>query len=158
MKLPIAFIALMVSVSALQSQSIKKLSIAQLDNYIQHCDHPLIVNFWATYCEPCVAEIPYFSQEVSKHKKIELLLVSLDLPDYYPVKIESFAKKKNFPQNIVWLNETDADYFCPKIDKNWSGAIPASYFVNNKTKYKKFYESKLSPTELSTDCKELIRE
>jgi thiol-disulfide isomerase/thioredoxin len=158
MKILFAVFSLMILMVDLPAQGIKKLSIVQLVNYIQHCDHPLIVNFWATYCVPCVAEIPYFQQEVSKNKNLELLLVSLDLPDYYPLKIERFAKKKNFPENIVWLNETDADYFCPKIDKNWSGAIPASYFINNKTKYKKFFESKLSPAELSTNLRDLIRE
>jgi thiol-disulfide isomerase/thioredoxin len=52
-------------------------------------DHPLIVNFWATFCVPCNKEIPYFQSTVARYKDqgVELILVSLDLPDYYPTKI-----------------------------------------------------------------------
>jgi len=140
------------------AQSIKKVSITDLENYITKSDHPILVNFWATYCEPCVAEIPNFQNEVKKYKNIELLLVSLDLPDYYPSKIASFARWKNFTASIFWLNETNADYFCPKIDKSWSGGIPSSLFVNNKTGYKKFFESQLTIAQLQENCRALVKD
>jgi hypothetical protein len=79
---------------------------------------------------------------------VELLLVSLDLPDYYPAKIESFATKQKFTAPIMWLNENNADVFCPVIDKKWSGAIPASLFVNNATGYRKFIEAQVTEPKL----------
>ncbi len=86
----------------------------------------------------------------------KLLLVSLDLAAFYPNRIEAFAKKNNFNSQIVWLNETNADYFCPKIDKSWSGAIPATFIINSKTGYKKFVEEQMKPEEFETELKKAI--
>jgi thiol-disulfide isomerase/thioredoxin len=158
MKFLLLLLGLMVPAKNQIAKVIRKVSISELETYIKKSDHPLLVDFWATYCEPCVAEIPYFQDDVKKYKKVELLLVSLDLPDYYPQKIASFANKKNFTSAIFWLNETNADYFCPQIDKSWSGAIPASLFVNNKTGYSKFFERQLTSTEVRENCRALVKE
>src|SRR5574343_479958 len=102
---------------------------------------PLVVNFWASWCKPCIQEIPWFEKSVAalKEKKVKLVLVSLDFPEDYPKVIQEFAKKNGYQSKIVWLDETDADYFCPKIDISWQGAIPATVLVNNKKKFRKFY-------------------
>jgi thiol-disulfide isomerase/thioredoxin len=156
MKTLFLFLVLFQLGTALAAQDIKKMSALQLDEYIRNSDHPLLVNFWATYCKPCVAEIPYFQEEVKKYKDLELLLVSLDLPDYYPARIASFAKRMNFTASIIWLNETNADYFCPLIDKSWSGGIPSSLLVNNKKAYKKFFERQLTQAQVRENCKTLV--
>jgi thiol-disulfide isomerase/thioredoxin len=143
-----ACIFLFASATNIYCQEIKKMKITELETYIRQSDHPLIINFWATFCVPCVKEIPAFQSAIEKNKDVELLLVSLDLPSYYPQKISSFAKEKNFNASIAWLNETNADYFCPKIDKKWSGAIPSSLFVNNKTKFRLFFEREMTGKEV----------
>ena len=128
-------------------QDIKKIKITDLEKTIQESKAPLILNFWATFCIPCIEEIPYF-EELSKKYNVELLLVSLDLQDFYPDKIKKFVVKNKFTAPIAWLDEYDADYFCPKVDTSWSGAIPASLFINNKTGYRKFIEEQLSKEKL----------
>jgi len=141
----------------LRAQEVRKMKVTELENYIQHCDHPLIVNFWATYCVPCNKEIPYFQRTVAKYKdkEVELLLVSLDLPDYYPARISAFAKRSNYNVPIIWLDETNADYFCPKIDPQWSGGIPSSLFINNKTHYRQFFDRQLTDLQVEKVVKEL---
>ena len=86
-----------------------------------------------------------------------MLLVSLDLPDYYPGKIKAFAKKNNYATNLAWLSETNADIFCPMIDKKWSGAIPATIIVNNKTGYRKFVEDEMKATEFEAIVKAALK-
>ncbi|MBS1933883.1 MAG: TlpA family protein disulfide reductase [Bacteroidetes bacterium] len=141
-----------------QAQEIKKMKIDELANYIAQSDHPLIVNFWATFCGPCIREIPYFQviTEKYKEKNVELILVSLDLPSYYPSKISSFAKEKNIVSTIVWLDETNADYFCPKIDKKWSGGIPSTLFINNKKNYRQFFERQLTDLQVEQSIKNML--
>ncbi|MDP9230245.1 MAG: TlpA family protein disulfide reductase, partial [Bacteroidota bacterium] len=119
---------------------------------------PVIVNFWATFCIPCLEEIPYFQKMVKQYEKqgVKLLLVSLDLEDYYPEKIQKFAGKQKIIAPIAWLNETNADYFCPKVDSSWSGAIPASLFINNKTGYRKFFEEQLSKEQLEKEIRRMV--
>jgi thiol-disulfide isomerase/thioredoxin len=139
-------------------QTLKKMKIVELEDYIRHSNHPLLVSFWATYCVPCLEEIPLFSDITDKYKRegMELLLVSLDMPKNYPEKILKFAIEKKFPKGIAWLQETDADYFCPKIDEQWSGAIPASLFVNNKIHFRKFFEQAISEKELEKAVGEML--
>ena len=142
------------------AQEIKKIKVDELKSYIEKSDHPLIVNFWATYCTPCIHEIPYFQTESEKYKTegVELILVSLDLPDFYPTKISSFVKKEKFTASVMWLNESNADYFCPKIDKNWTGGIPSTLFINNKTHYYKFFERQLTEPQVEENIKTLLKQ
>ena len=83
-------------------------------------------------------------------------MVSLDLPSYYPSKILSFVKKRHFDTDIVWLDESNADYFCPKVDKSWSGSIPSTLIVNTKTGYKKFFEEEMDPNTFELELKKAI--
>jgi thiol-disulfide isomerase/thioredoxin len=121
-------------------------------------DTTYVVNFWATFCKPCNEEIPDFIRLADKYKKqkVKLMLVSLDLPAYVAVKLPAFIKKYNYKTNHVWLNETNADIFCPMIDPKWSGAIPATIIVNNKTGYRKFVEDQVSAADFEKALKEAI--
>lgn len=140
------------------SQEIRRVKVTDLEKIIADSRTPLIVNFWATFCKPCLEEIPYFEAEVRNHAKdsIQLLLVSLDLEDYYPKKIQAFATRLKFKSPIAWLDEYDADYFCPRVDPKWSGAIPATLFINNKTGYRKFLEEQLSHEKLKKEIMAIL--
>jgi thiol-disulfide isomerase/thioredoxin len=144
-RLMMMLIALL-AIQCLAAQEVKSIKITELEKTIAESKTPMVINFWATFCKPCVAEIPYFQDEVKKQKAqgVQLVLVSLDLKSYFPQKIRSFATSRKFTAPILWLNETDADYFCPKVDPKWSGVIPATLFINNNKGYRKFYEEPVS--------------
>ena len=112
----ILLIAILFSIAfAANSQQIAKWKITDVEKYMGATNGDvLVINLWATFCKPCVAEIPSFIKIVEKYKssQVKLMLVSLDLPSNYPAKIASFVKKHHFNTNIAWLQETDADYFC----------------------------------------------
>ena len=142
-----------------KSQRIPKWKIEDVvKSYAAKNDTVYVVNFWATFCKPCNEEIPDFIRIVKKYEKqkVKLLLVSLDLPSYYAAKLPAFIKKYKYNTNHVWLNETDADRFCPAIDKKWSGAIPSTIIVNNKTGYRKFIEDQVSAADFEAVLKEAI--
>ncbi len=147
------------------SQNIKSVKITEVEKLIAETKGPLIINMWATWCQPCVEELPYFLDEVNTYNaslkagedSILLVLVSLDFKNDYPKKIRDFAQKRKITAPIVWLDETNADYFCPKIDSAWSGAIPATLFVNNQTGYRKFYEEQLSREVLKKEIMAILK-
>ena len=144
----IIFLSLVLTVSfslSVQSQSIPSWKITNLQKYINKTDSILVVNFWATFCKPCIKELPFIQSisEKLKDKGVSILLVSLDLPEDYPVAINNFAKAGRYTAPIVWLNETNADYFCPKIDQAWSGAIPSTLFINRKKGYRKLVQEQM---------------
>ncbi|MBL0183317.1 MAG: TlpA family protein disulfide reductase [Chitinophagaceae bacterium] len=155
----LSLFVLIAFVAVANAQTISKWKIEDVvRSYTKNNDTVYVVNFWATFCKPCIAEIPDFIQIVKKYEKqkVKLVLVSLDLPSYYPAKIAAFAKKNNYNTRVVWLNETNADHFCPVIDKKWSGSIPSTIVVNNKTGYRKFTEGEMGAADFEAMVKEGI--
>src|ERR1700743_701967 len=107
--------------SQLMAQTIQKWKIEDVVNsFSQKTDSIYVVNFWATFCRPCLEEMPTLITISDKYKaqKIKLIFVSLDLPSYYPNKIADFKIKNNIHNQIVWLDEDDAGHFGPPIDKS----------------------------------------
>lgn len=140
------FIAGMYSAKA---QEIVKWKIDNLDQYIRESDGILVINFWATFCKPCVAEIPGFIATVAQHKdNVKLLLVSVDMQNAYPQKLKDFIAAKKWKGQFIWLNETNADHFCPHIDASWSGSIPATLVVNQARGIRVFHEGEMTVKEL----------
>lgn len=141
-----------------EAQTIRKVKIYDVLKMMDTATTPLVVNFWASWCKPCIQEIPWFEKSVAalKDKKVKLVLVSLDFQEDYPKAIQEFAKKNGYQSKIVWLDETDADYFCPKIDISWQGAIPATVLVNNKKKFRKFYGQQLPEEKLKLALQEML--
>lgn len=118
---------------------------------------PLIVNFWATWCGPCIREIPYFDSLIAvKGAPVKLVLVSLDFREDY-AKLASFVKQKGYKGTVVYLNETNADYFCPVVDKRWTGAIPISVFINNDKKSHEYFGFQLTRERFALELDKLVQ-
>jgi thiol-disulfide isomerase/thioredoxin len=139
------------------STTIKKVSIQDVKVMMDTSTTPMIVNFWATWCGPCVREIPYIDSLIqAKGNKVKLVLVSLDFPETYPKQLTAFVKKQGYKGEVVFLKETNADYFCPVIDKKWTGAIPVSVLVNNKKNIREFYGMQLTRERLMLEYDKLV--
>lgn len=152
------FSLLFIGFISAKAQNIPSWKVTRLQDYISKSDSVLVINFWATFCKPCNEELPYFQTIINKYKdqKVKLLLVSMDLPDLYPAKISAFAKQNRYTNQIVWLNENNADYFCPKVDKAWMGGIPSTLFINPRTGYRKFFEQQMKPEEFERELKKAM--
>jgi len=157
MKKILTLLALAVAVNS-YSQQIEKVKMDDVVKMIDTSTTPLIVNFWASWCKPCVHEIPWFEQGIQayKDKHIKLVLVSLDFAEDYPKNLQAFVKRQNYQSTILWLNETNADSFCPKIDSSWSGSIPATIMVNNKTHYRQFFGEQIPEPRFKLELAKLV--
>ena len=158
MRTAILFICFLLLGYSSLAQQPPRWKIGDLQQFIEQTQRPLIVNFWATYCVPCVQEIPYFESVSRKYAKnqLKLLLVSLDLEKDYPDKVQDFVKRKNIQSQVVWLDETDADYFIPKIDSSWSGALPATLFMAPGMTRPIFFDHPITRKELEATIKKII--
>ncbi len=116
-----------------------------------------VVNFWATWCAPCVKELPYFEKLDKEYEgeNIEVVLVSLDFPKKYDSKLKPFIKKHQLRSELFALNDMDSNYWIPKVEENWSGAIPAT-LIFNKDK-RQFYEQTFHYDELESEIKKFIK-
>ena len=151
---------LLLAFSSSYSQQVKKVKIGEIEALMEASDHPLVISFWATWCLPCIHEIPYLQETTKKYadQNVELVLVSLDFKESFPAAIESFVKKKHYQATFYWLNETNADQFCPRIDPKWDGSIPATLFINKKSGYRKFYDRQVTPLQAEAELKALVKE
>ncbi len=108
-----------------------------------------VVNFWATWCAPCLKELPLFEKLNGERKDVHIRLVSMDMDlDPDPEKVRKFVVRKKIQSEVLILNERNPNQWIDKVDKNWSGALPATLVINNKTGKRKFVEKELHEGDL----------
>jgi thiol-disulfide isomerase/thioredoxin len=121
--------------------SVKAYNYEGLKHFLnQKNDTTYVVNFWATWCVPCVAELPHFEALNEKYKdnKVKVLLVSLDMDKKIESQLIPFIKKRQLKSEVVILRDPDADSWISQVDSSWTGAIPATLIYNKDQR--KFYE------------------
>lgn len=145
----IVFFSFIIAFAA-KAQKIESYSADALMKRIDNNDTTYIVNFWATWCIPCVKELPEFNilQELYKDKPVKVLLVSFDFKENYPDKLQEYISKRKILPEVVWFNETNANKFIPKIDQRWSGALPATIIRKNNSEKQIFIEDSITADQI----------
>ncbi len=92
-------------------------------------DTAYVINFWATWCKPCVAELPYFERLTVEfaERPVRVVLVSLDFPDQIESKLISFVRARQLRSEVVVLLDERFNDWIPRVDASWGGAIPVTH-------------------------------
>ena len=150
MRYVIAFIlCCMLNASQINAQSLKEVDSDVLEalTHISN-DTTYVVNFWATWCSPCVKEIGYF-EELHRHYaslNVKVILVSLDFPNQADKRVVPFLKEKDISADVLLMTDLDYNSWIDRIDPGWSGAIPATLIFNSEKRV--FLEKELTRDEL----------
>jgi thiol-disulfide isomerase/thioredoxin len=152
----LVFLVWLATFSMAQTVKIEAVNATELLEKLQQQKGVVVVNFWSTWCKPCIEEIPHFLQVYNAQNgdSVQLWLVSQDTKDlYHSGKLKDYiSKKDNWSKaKLLWFNETNADYYCPLVDSSWSGVIPATLIVNPAKGYRKFFEETMSAELLSNE-------
>lgn len=129
-----------------------------LQNQLEKRDNKIhVVNFWATWCGPCVKELPHFEKILENYKRqnVDVLLVSLDFPNQYNAKLKPFLKEHKIKSKVVALDDVAMDTWIPKVDSDWSGALPATLIYKNG--FRKFYEKSFTYEELEKEIQQFLK-
>ena len=107
-----------------------------------------VINFWATWCAPCVKELPLFEALTARNEPtIKVTLVSLDFADEIK-KVNSFISRRKIRSEVLLLDEIDYNSWIDRVEETWGGAIPATLFINQRTGQRKFVDRELKDGEL----------
>ena len=113
-----------------------KIEIVTFDELYKSIDlssnNTYVINFWATWCRPCVKELPYFEyvNDTYSDKNVKVLLVSLDFPSQIESKIKPYVFTKKIRSKVLLLDDPDLKTWIPKVSDKWGGGIPATLIVN----------------------------
>jgi thiol-disulfide isomerase/thioredoxin len=104
--------------------------------YTRNNDTIYIYNFWATWCAPCVQELPVFEEFNSENEdeRIQVILVNLDMTSAWDRQLPQFILNKNIQNKIVVLHETDGNLWIPQIEVSWDGSIPFTMVKRGRQK------------------------
>lgn len=152
----IILIVLFISSTGLIGQTIQKIDgdgIAALSSLSD--DTTYVLNFWATWCSPCVKEIAIFEklhQDKTK-PKVKVILVSLDFINQLESRVIPFLEEKGISAEVKIITDTDYNAWIDRVDPSWTGAIPATLIYNKD--HRVFLEKELSHNELLTQIQQI---
>ena len=140
-------------ISVIQFDALEKIMSSKSDSVY-------VLNFWATWCKPCVEELPAFEQATKdyKGKNVKVVLICMDFKSKLKDRVIPFVKKNGLVSEVFLLNEPDYNSWIDKVDKNWSGSIPATLIVKGDAGIKKFFEQSFELTQLKSEIDKVINQ
>ena len=130
-----------------------------LNRIHNNSDTIYVVNFWATWCKPCVQEMPDFESFYRQNKPalVKIILVSMDFKEDLDKKLVPFLEKNKYSSEVILLDEVNGNDFINKIHTKWGGAIPATYFTTKNKKREDIFEKKVNLELLNSTMNEFIK-
>jgi len=155
----IPFLLLQFSSCGSETRQVNFIKIPELEEILNNSEDCLyVINFWATWCPPCVQELPHF-EKIAKEfdsSRVKFILISVDFPSQAEKQLEPFLKKNNITLPVSAMMETDSNLWIEKVDPEWQGDIPATLFLNNARKIRKFNAGILDYQELKNIINNLL--
>jgi thiol-disulfide isomerase/thioredoxin len=95
-------------------------------------DTTFVFNFWATWCQPCLAEMPLFERLIAEtaDQPVRVVLVSMDFPRDILGKLVPFVSQRQLTPYVLCLADLDYNSWIDRVSPAWDGAIPFTLVVN----------------------------
>jgi len=141
------------------AQDIPFIKAGQIDQWKNaETDTVYVLNFWATWCAPCVEELPLFEKlnKAYAGQKVQVVLISTDFKRNVESGVKPFVRDKKLESRVVFMDESNPNNYINAVDSSWSGALPATLIWSKRTQFSQFFEKKLSYEELEAAVKKAL--
>jgi thiol-disulfide isomerase/thioredoxin len=117
----------------------------------------VLVDFWATWCDPCRAEMPHLVALESRYRArgLKLVTISCDEPEQEAGAL-AFLKKQGAPQPGYIKRARDDDQFINAIDARWSGQLPALFLYDRQGRQAKAFFGETDMAALEAALRKLL--
>jgi thiol-disulfide isomerase/thioredoxin len=136
--------------TGISAQHVPVYSFDQLEPVLnKRNDTTYVINFWATWCKPCVKEMPDLmkANQNFKDQKFKMILVSMDFDIHLRTKVIPFINEQNIDTDVILLNDSKQHEWIEKVNNRWSGAIPITILFNKDFYF--FREGEITFEELN---------
>ncbi len=121
-------------------------------------DQIQVINFWATWCKPCIKELPYFQAIHQKwDDQVDVTLISLDFADEVNNKVIPFVQRKDLQPTVLLLDELDYNSWIDRVDPKWTGAIPATLIVDPNSGKRQFIEGEVTQSQIESIVQKFLK-
>jgi thiol-disulfide isomerase/thioredoxin len=119
---------------------------------------PLLVNFWATWCDPCRDEFPDLVQVDQDYRGKGLDFIAISLDDAADIKtaVPQFLRQMKATMPVYLLNVTDPEPVIMAVDKDWGGALPATFLYDAQRKVVFKHYGRVKTPELRDAIEKLV--
>lgn len=130
-----------------RAQDLRSLTLAEFESELASLDQPTLINFWATWCKPCVAELPYFAELAGQEEVADWRFIFVSF-DFNEAQVQTFLEDRPLPGEVWYLTDSHRDPdWIERLESQWSGAIPATLILSGQERA--FHEGGLKPEALS---------
>ena len=146
-----------VHTAAVKYPPVKQLNIAGLRKALTPSGKPLLVNFWATWCDPCREEFPDLVKLDAEYKgKIDFITISLDEVSEINRDVPKFLSDMKAEMPAYLLKAEDDDIAIAIVSKNFTGALPFTILYDASGKETYFRQGKVVPETMRSEIAKLL--
>lgn len=147
-KIYLFLVCLLANHAVFGQKSIEIIKFQDLEQLMQKNDGIYVFNFWASWCKPCVTEMPAFETLANDFRlnKVSVIFISLDFKRDLET-VEKFVTEHQIKSKVYLIDEPDYNSWIDKVSPQWSGSIPATLISNGIRK--EFHEQSFDYQSLS---------
>jgi thiol-disulfide isomerase/thioredoxin len=130
-----AALAITSSVDGLAGQAPRLVNANEIKDLVyQQSGRVVLLNFWATWCPPCLVEFPEIVafEKAYRARGLAVISVSGDSPKRVDSDLLPFLEKHPSDFPVYVMNTDDVEAFMHRIDPEWNGTLPATFFIDRK--------------------------